>query len=297
MIVQSIKTISHSGRQLFYSCPRKFQLSKTSAFYYREKRETKALGFGKAFGTGIQSLLAGDSLETAYIKSALDYPASIAFSLEALKSKESIGHVHEALSSFYHGQLPELRADWEILNLPGIYGVELAFAIQWEDGIIERGFIDLVLRNKHSGEVVVLEVKTIGGYNQSTEAQWQNSPQGLMYLIVVDYLLGLQGITTNSKVIYLEYNKPNKKYTIFPFEKPRAERKEFLYSILSDNKARSIVVESKLPAFRSGNCTHYNRQCDYFGTCTLPIPLTYIDVEIPASTHLINYQDLLYANA
>lgn len=294
MKISTIKTISHSGRQLFYSCPRKFQLSKTKTFYYAERRESKALSFGKAFGTGIQALMSGRSLDDSLILSALDFSPDIAFDEDAIKSQESLAHVHEAMNSFYHGQLPGLSADWKVLDMPGLNGVELGFGISYPDGTIERGFIDLVLQNKSSGEVIILEIKTVGSMQVSTDSKWINSPQGIMYLLILDFLLGRKGIQLNNRVLYLEYNKRHKQYTIFPFEKTIPERIDFLTSCLYDVEMRSGVLDRNQKAFKTGNCTTYNRQCDYFGVCDLDIKLEYPEIEIDPELQMVNFMDLMY---
>lgn len=295
VIVSAEKTISHSGRQMWGTCPRKFQLSKTKTYYHREKEITKALSFGKAFGTGLQSLLAGDGLEVAMIKSALDCDISAAFDKDAITSGESLAHVHEALMSFYHGQLDSLSAEWEVLDLPGLYGVELGFAIQYANKSFERGFIDLVLQNKMTKEVVVLEVKTSGAQSVGTDADWMNSPQGMMYVIVVQYLLAQLDVHVNSRVLYIEYNKKHKQYTIFPFEKPAQEQAEFLIALHYDVEYREYLFETNTPLLKSGKCKSFNRQCDFFGVCDLPIPLQYATVTMNADSgmHLIEYSDLL----
>lgn len=290
----AIKTISHSGRQLFYSCPRKFQLSKTKTFYYEQRESTKALSFGKAFGTGIQSIMSGRSLEDSMILAALDFDAVVAFDKDAEKSNESLAHVHEAIQSFYHGQLPGLSNEWKVLDMPGgLGGVELGFAIAYPDGTIERGFIDLILQNKSSGEVIILEIKTSGAIQVSEDSKWINSPQGIMYLLVLDYLLGRRGVLLNNRVLYLEYNKRHKQYTIFPFEKTIPERIDFLTSCWYDVEMRTKVLSRETKAFKTGNCTSYNRQCQYFGICDLDIALDYPEVEISPDLHFIEFQNLL----
>ena len=295
VVVSAEKTISHSGRQMWGTCARKFQLSKTTTYYHREKQTTKALSFGKAFGTGLQSLLAGDGLDVAMIKSALDCDISVAFDKDAITTGESLAHVHEALMSFYHGQLDALSAEWEVLDLPGLYGVELGFAIQYANGSVERGFIDLVLQNKMTKEVVVLEVKTSGAQSVGTDADWMNSPQGMMYVIIVQYLLDRLDVHVNSRVLYIEYNKKHKQYTIFPFEKPAQEQAEFLIALHYDVEYREFLFKTGTPLLKSGKCKSFNRQCDFFGVCDLPIPLQYATVTMNADSgmHLIEYSDLL----
>lgn len=293
LIVTAEKTISHSGRQSWATCPRKFQLSKLDIFYRQDRTGSKALSFGKGFGTGIQALLAGDSLDTAFIKCAMDSDMAFAFEPDAIKTKQSLAHCHEAIQSFYYGQLPSLQADWEVLDLPGLHGVELPFVIQYPDGTVERGFLDLVLQNKRTKEIIVLEIKTSGALNPGTDADWLNSPQGIMYLIVLSYLLDLKGLNLNSKIIFIEYNKPHKKYTIFPFDKGIRERTEFLLSVYHDVKARTAQFNEGHKLFKSGKCMTWNRQCEYFGVCDLNHGTKYANVSIDLTeTNLIQFDDL-----
>jgi PD-(D/E)XK nuclease superfamily len=280
-------------------CQRKFQLSKTVTFYKRERETSRALSFGKSFGTGIQSLLAGDGLDVALIKSALDHDKIHAFEKEAINSGESLAHVHEAMMSFYHGQLSALRDDWEILDIDGLYGVELGFIVSYANGSIERGFIDVVLQNRHTKEVVVLEVKTSGALSVGTDSDWQNSPQGMMYVIIVQYLLAKLNVHVNSRVLYIEYNKKHKQYTIFPFEKPAKEQADFLIGCHYDVEAREWLFSKGIPLLKSGKCKSYNRQCDFFGVCDLPIKLEYDELVVSEKEaeekqlHLIDFEDLL----
>ena len=294
IVIPADKTISHSGRQMWGTCPRKFQLSKTKTYYKRDRQSSKAMSFGKAFGTGLQSLLAGDSLETALIKSALDHDKVFAFDKESITAGESLAHVHEAMMAFYHGQLPALRDDWEVLDIEGLYGVELGFLIQYQNGTLERGFIDLVIQNKHTQEVVVLEVKTSGALSVGTDADWMNSAQGTMYVIVVQYLLAAHNIHVNSRVLYIEYNKKHKQYTIFPFEKPAREQLEFLVSCHYDVEARSTLFGTGTKLFKTGKCVSYKRQCEFFGVCDISVPLEYAEIEMKADEgfHFIRYFQL-----
>lgn len=294
IVISADKTISHSGRQMWGTCPRKFQLSKTKTYYQRERQSSKALSFGKAFGTGLQSLLAGDSLDTALIKSALDHDKTFAFEKEAVQSGESLAHVHEAIMAFYHGQLSDLRNDWEVLDIEGLYGVELGFLIRYSNGTLERGFIDVVLQNKHTKEVVVLEVKTSGSLSVGTDADWMNSAQGTMYVIVVQYLLSMHNIHVNSRVLYIEYNKKHKQYTIFPFDKPPREQLEFLVSCHYDVEARSMLFGTETKLLKTGKCVSYKRQCEFFGVCDISVPLDYAKIEMKAEEgfHFIEYEDI-----
>jgi hypothetical protein len=291
--VTAEKTISHSGRGQWGTCNRKFQLSKTTTYYFADKRQTKALSFGKAFGTGLQSLLAGDAIEVALLKSALDFDKVLAFDKDSITTNESLAHCHEAILSFYHGQLQEMKNDWEVLDIAGLYGNELGFALLYPNGTVERGFIDLVLQNKSTKEVIVLEIKTSGAMSVGTEADWQNSPQGIMYLLVLDFLLSSHGFQVNSRVLFIEYNKKHKKYTIFPFEKRLKERIEFLISCWMDVQAREFLLDQNVKLFKSGKCTTYNRNCDYFGICDLTVDLKYANVIIEPDLHKLTYAELI----
>ena len=292
--VTADKTISHSGRMLWGTCNRKFQLSKTKMFYRKEYEGSKALSFGKAFGTGIQSILAGDSLENAFLKSALDSDMAFAFDADSIKTNQSLAHCHEAIQSFYYGQLPAMRNDWEVFSLDGLYGVELPFVIEYPNGTVERGFLDLVLQNKHTGEIIVLEIKTSGSNSVGTDADWLNSTQGIMYLIVLEYLLHLRGLKLNSKILFIEYNKPHKKYTIFPFHKPVRERVEFMLGVYHDVLSRAALFKAGHKLLKSGKCVSYNKQCQFFGVCDLNHELTYAQVEVnPNKTNLVKF-DAIY---
>ena len=291
--VTADKTISHSGRMSWGTCNRKFQLGKTKFFYRKDREGSKALSFGKGFGTGIQALLAGDSLDLAFIKSALDCDAQYSFEKDAIKSNQSLAHCHEAIQSFYYGQLPALKNDWEVLDLEGLYGVELPFVIEYPNGTVERGYLDVVLRNKTTGEIIVLEIKTSGKLSVGTDADWLNSPQGIMYLVVLAYLLHKKGLNLNSKILFIEYNKPHKKYTIFPFDKPIRERVEFLLSVYHDVLSRAAQFKAGHKMFKSGKCVSYNRQCEYFGVCDLNHELEYAEVEVDSSkTNLVQFEDI-----
>jgi hypothetical protein len=176
-----------------------------------------------------------------------------------------------------------------------MYGVELGFGIQYHNGTWERGYIDLVLQNKHTKEIVVLEVKTSGALSVGTDADWHNSPQGLMYVIIVQYLLAQHDVHVNSRVLYIEYNKRHKQYTIFPFEKPAREQAEFLIACMYDVKMREMLFDAKVKLLKSGKCKSYGRQCDFFGVCDLSIPLEYDTVTLTEepNMHLITFEDLL----
>lgn len=295
-----LKLLSHSSRTTLHKCPRKFQLYRLSS---KESESTDyeqgvTFAYGHAVGIGIQSVLEGRS-ETQWIldmflgwdTDLLDYNS---------RQKKSFWEAVFAVQRFVDMQANGYLDDYELVTYQGKPAIELSFQILLPDGFSYRGFVDVVLRHKLTGEILVLELKTSSGTPNS--AMYKNSGQALGYSVVLDILFpDLSSYT----VLYLVYATRSREFIQMPFEKSLLQKALWLQELLIDCKRVELYEEFGTYPMHGESCYDFFKECEYLSLCTLSTenlvkPLTTADVskmeELSASyMFTVDFYDLVEA--
>ena len=145
--------LSYSSISDFHECPRKWQLSR----FARKRDTTIHTAFGHAVGEAVASIVGGMSVEDATLQAFLGWEVGLLE--EHSKSKKSFATAVEAIKNFYTLWSAGLGEEWEVLLVDGKPAAELGLRVIVGD-FIYRGFVDLVLKNRFTGEIAVLECKT-----------------------------------------------------------------------------------------------------------------------------------------
>lgn len=272
--------LSYSRLQTFKSCPRKFELA--HALGYSKHRESVTFSFGHAVGGGAQGYFRSGTLQGAVIEgiNQYTYDWSDAGTSGEQRAKKSVAYAVAAIEKFVEGVQstvdPQLAAlaDYELAYFTTPAGehkpaIELQFRIVIGDYSYE-GHIDAILKHKHTGKYLILELKTTSLTNLHP-AQYQNSDQALSYSIVLDAVVG--SAEAEYDVLYAVYSTGAQQWSTFNFHKTAAKRLDWL-----NNLQRTVAVvemyqehsTSGIPYPTNGDaCYNFFSPCEFFNVCHL----------------------------
>lgn len=282
---------SYSSSLLFNGCPRKYQLQKLQTAPSKSSQEdwkrSLTFQFGHSVGEGIQeTLVLGASTQAQKDKITLNLFTQWQCDLydENVKQKKSFFHALNALHKFWALQDEGLYQDYEVAYFEGKPAAELSFRIWLPNGTSYRGYVDMVLVHKYSGEYVILELKTNSG-RFINPAQYKNSDQAIGYSVVLNKIA--PGIT-NYTVEYLVYMTYLQTWEPFSFPKTFVQRALWIKDRLWDAQVLELLVKQEgnygMWPMRGNHCVNYNSPCEFLGIChmeteSLVKPLREIDLE------------------
>lgn len=265
---------SYSLLSDLHSCPRRFELEKFAA-----NSPTVAVSgevnldfaFGHAVGAGVQTYATTRNLISAQWAAFLAWKAPWDAAKMDKRGKlvgKSLTDAMIAIEKFQ--QVWDMSFnEWDVLVLPsGKPAVELAFAIDFENGFWYFGHIDMVLKHKEHKLLAVYEGKTTR--YEPNPASWGNSNQALGYGVVVDKVATQLEFDNDYDVIYNIWSSQQEEYTVIPFHKSRNQRAAWLQDILLDHA--SIATYQRLGFFppRGESCVNqWGRECYWYGQCQM----------------------------
>lgn len=298
--------LSYSKLNTLYECPRKFQLAELLGL--RAFLPSAHTAFGHSFGAGVQEYLVarckGHDLELARgiaicaAVAAWDMPDLWAQDKRGIKSIE---RALLAIDRFIEMYADRILDDYTVAIVGDKYAVELLCYLRINERYNYQGHIDLVLQDRCTEELVVLEIKT--GSRAFNSSDWANSPQALGYNCMLQAHGAMSGTQTAYRVLYLFYDAYGMDFTLHPFEKPATVRAEWLTSLLLDVQSIEMYESNALFPKRGNSCNNFNRNCEYFGTCDLTqhhhaaphegayesLPLSAVDVYLDAEALLHHF--------
>ena len=289
-----IRQLSYSSLLTLHSCPRKFQLNRLRTTHRAEEsvKSTITFAFGHVVGDGIQRLFAGERLDSVIWHTFLNWHTDLANVDDKLgKSVYSAIYAIQKLDAM---RSSGFLAEYELVYYEGKPACELSFSINFPDGFRLRGFVDAVLRNKISGEIIVLECKTTGAATLNPES-FKNSAQAIGYSIVLDHIFPA---LSSYKVLYLIYQTKAREYTPIEFVKTYLQRALWIRELLLDIEMIKLYEYSEIYPMRGENCFSFYRACEYFNTCSLSTkyltkPMTEAEVDTTEYQITLTLADLL----
>lgn len=251
--------VSNSSFGLKSSCPRKYQLTKLTQ---PEKEKAAYLSYGSALGVGIQYALAGLPEEYCTLQMMMAWDVDLNDTSRE-SQKQTFWHCLHAFQVFYHSVRPSLFGnDWEVITINDRPAIELSFRIILPANYYYRGFIDLVLKNKFTGEVMIVELKTTS-MNYTREEAWKNSGQGLGYAVVLDHIEPLSSF----RVLYLVCLTKSQTFEPFQFVKFPHQRVRWMQDAVIKCKELALWETEGHYPMEGGACLAYSRPCQFFGIC------------------------------
>lgn len=267
----NLKLLSASSNVLLHKCPRKFQLYRMMKLAKDPDAVEVHLDFGHWVGEGIQQYLVTGSREKAMM-AMLRFNKGDLFSEDGQRDKKTFWHALVALDKFIELRHSELQHH-ELVRLNSGPAVELGFILNCIGDFSYRGFIDALLRNTITNELVVLECKT-SKFKQVHDAQYKNSGQGLGYSLVVDAIsaqLTAAGTPVGSawKVMYPIYLAGAFEWELKMFPKGNSQRARWLSNLINDIQRVAEYAENNHFPMHGENCYDYFRPCEYFEVCEM----------------------------
>jgi hypothetical protein len=219
--------------------------------------------FGHIVGLGIQLALQGKTEEQILWELFLMWEPDLF--AENPKQVKSFWHGVLAVQKFMRMQEQGFLSDYELVSYNDIPACELSFRITFPDGFKYRGFVDVVLRHKVTGEVLVLELKTTAS-SALNPATYKNSAQAIGYSVVLDVLFPE---LSSYKVLYLVYTTKTYEYNQLPFDKSYLQRALWIRELLLDIETIKMYEEAGIYPMRGESCYDFFKECFYYGICTL----------------------------
>lgn len=268
MRIQAARRLSHSTRLLLHKCPRLFILQRLQ----NDREESVHLSFGSSFGVGFQSLMLGEDIKQAVWKAFLVWDIDL---LEELpRDKKSFFDVVSMLDKFSRLK-DEFFTDkgWEVAYFNGQPAVELGARINFHDDFYYLLFIDLVMINKNTNELKVLELKTTK-YDDPSPALYANSGQATLYSVFLDAIAKQYHIEAYSsyEVLYFVVSTVSRSFNPFQFKKTRLKKAIALRDISMDIEHIQEYERIDFPMYGE-SCYNYasHKDCPKFGICHMAI--------------------------
>lgn len=258
--------LSYSGSLEFHACPRSFQLQKLEAPRVVDYSENVTFAYGHAVGEGIQQYLITRDITKAIWAAFLFWDCDYADVNE--KQKKSFPEAVAALLMFHELCTGGLLDDYEVVEFAGKLAAELSFRIKFLHTTY-RGFIDLVLRHRITGELLILELKTssatwVNHYN------YKNSAQAIGYSVILDKIA--PG-TTSYSVLYLVQMTKLERFEVFEFPKTYHQRALWIKDRLWDEQVLVGMAQSYgnygIWPTHGESCTRFGKTCQYMDSCHL----------------------------
>lgn len=267
-----LNLVSYSSSLLQHSCLRKYQLTKLNANAAPHGQLTQlTFDFGHAIGDAVVKLLCGVSLEKVVWEMTLAWEAR-SFFMENPKQKKSLFHAIYALQLFQAAREEGLLADYEVVYMEnGKPAAEVSFKLYLPYGYIERGYIDMVLRNKETGKLCIFDNKTSSA-RYLNSAQYINSMQALGYSVVLDKILPGEN-SVDYTVFYLVWLTFLERWEQFEFPKTAVQRAQWIQSKLWDieelKRVRETYGDYGMWPLSGEACVSYGRECPFMHECHL----------------------------
>lgn len=264
--------LSYSRFNTLHSCPRKFQLKELKQ--QRSSFESVDMSYGTAFGAGVQEMFRSGSVERALTAALGAWDYTEFEDMYGKKHDKSFWMCCESLEVFHQFQFQQLYAEYDLATIEGRKGIELFVYIGIGESYSYQVHIDLVLANRESGALAVMEIKTSGMAQQ--EANWGNSEQTLGYYAIIETLSRRYNLLMEPRVYYLTQTTgklqdayANRGFNIFCYEKEMSNSANFVQNLLTNIAVIEVYLDNEHFPKRGNSCVTYNRPCEFYGTCDM----------------------------
>jgi hypothetical protein len=259
-----LKRLSPSSVVSLHTCPRKYQLQKL--WPDLERDSSVHTDYGNMFHAGIQTYFATNNKELALLTAATEWK----YNMDDFDKEKSFYHCWAAITQFIDNLPYSELADFDLAYVDGKPATEVGFRIDLGNGFYYRGFIDLILKHKQTGNLLVVDLKTSGA-KYSLPAKYQNSSQNLAYSAVLDTKFpGLQ----NFNVMYFEYLTSVNKFIPHTFFIDCMTRATFIRDLLLTMDIMNIYDQHEDWPMHGESCAGYGtKACRFIDTCSMPISL------------------------
>lgn len=302
IIEPGVTAFSYSKRNNLHKCPRYFHLKEDR--HLGSFQPNAHTAFGHAYGAGVQMFfryaeeLSLEEAEKRAVVATLAYWDTYSIWDADPKEIKTLWAAVIAVRKFCREEGIQLLTKYKLAYHPtsGKPLIELLYYIRIGEGYSDQGHIDLVLEDRVTGELLVVEMKT--GSAEFAEADWANSAQTIGYNVVLQAFGAMSKQQVAYHVLYLCYNAKDLVLQQFHFSRSLAERAEWLASLMLDVQLVEMYKSSGVWPKRGTQCRQYKRNCEFFGTCDLtrlapPKEATYTGLPIEAADFVTSVEELL----
>jgi hypothetical protein len=257
--------LSDSALRTLHTCERKFQIDRILAGVPEEKEQWPSTVLGTAWGIGVADYFAYQNQDKALFALWLAYYPRLE---DEVRTQEVAANMLIAAFPI----IDNILQDWEVVSFQGKKALELSFRLNMDSSYYFVGYVDIVLQNRWTGKVAVMDVKTTAMNLIDLSPLYQNSPQGIGYSIVLDRLMGEN--LSEYDVFYFvgQMNSRNPfQPTVkqYQFSKTLQDRLNWFISLGMDVNHLEEMAEMNVYPQRGNNCLQYNKPCKHFGVCGL----------------------------
>lgn len=262
-----LQNLSYSTVLNLHSCPRRFQLDKLQS--QREEQadpnsyQAITFGYGHMVGLGIQLAMEGKTEQEIIWQLFLGWEPDLF--AENIKQAKSFWLAVTAVQQFLAMRASGYLAEYELVQYKGKPACELSFRVTFPDGFKYRGFVDVVLQHRTTGEVVVLELKTSSALSLNP-ATYKNSLQALSYSMVIDTIFPA---LSSFQVLYLVYTTKTREYHHLQFPKNAMQKALAIRELMLDIETIKMYHAEDVFPMRGESCFNFYRECNYLNLCTL----------------------------
>lgn len=263
----NLKQLSHSSDTVLHACGRKYELYKLLPYVPGLiEEDDRHTAFGSTVGVGIAELLTSKSRNKATLAALLTWKKLLDDD-DGERDRKTFWFAVNALNRFAGYQATEL-GNLELAMLNGRPATEIGFTINAGDGFFYRGFIDAVLRDTRSNELVVYENKTTKS-RTIHEATFQNSGQALGYGLILDKVSQQMQVPMKSsyRVIYGIYKTLEMDWEFMKFMKSHTQRAKWIKNLLINKQYIADRAADDYFPMHGESCFSFFRACPYFGIC------------------------------
>jgi len=261
---------SYSSSSLLHKCPRKYQLKCLNTSKTEDKATNVTFAFGSALGVGIAEYFLHRDKTKAIFAAFLEW--DVEFLDENPKQKKSFAFLVQAINILGSALEDGDMSEYEVASWHGKPAIELSFRLTLPGELADhtyRGFMDIVLRNIMTGELVVLEIKSNSG-TWVNHYQYKNSAQALGYSVVLDKIAP---DSSAYEVLYKIYMTKLERYEEFEFPKTMHQRALWLRDRMWDVQTVERLVQQEgnygIWPMQGSACVDFGRPCEYMDLCQL----------------------------
>lgn len=257
---------SYSSDLGLHGCPRKAQLKALGVQAAIDLDSNLTFAFGHVVGDGIQQILLGTPWDQVVLNTLKGW--HVEFFAENEKQCKSLPEALYCLMQFRSMVADGFLSEYEVAFFNGKPAAELSFRLHLPKTKF-RGYVDLVLKHKITGELVVLELKTTSA-KYVRPSSYKNSAQAIGYSVVLDKI---EPGNTSYGVIYLCYLTTRRIFETFEFPKTYHQRALWLRDRLWDEGIRTNLIASEgnygIWPMHGEHCNSFGRDCEFMDSCQL----------------------------
>lgn len=266
--------LSHSSLKVLNSCPRKLQFNK---FYNAQLANTESLpaNVGTALHAAMQNYYQFKDKERAIWALMHKYPYHFKESAMGGRSLYAAYAVLQQLMLADTGAL-------ELAYFKDAQGedhpcVELCFQLDIVNFSLSDsenvpvsyiGYIDLVMQNTLTGELLVYDIKTHRKNIEGLEVEYMFDEQCIPYALVVQHLLNKQltSLQVNYLACYIDTLAPL--VQTYPFMKTESDIKDWAQGFVKSlYDIKFYYTNNWFPRRGGSSCTAYGNACKYASIC------------------------------